>query len=517
MLRATFNRACAALVLLLLATPAFASVGKVMFVLGGASIERGKTAVAAQRGQHLESGDILVTSLSGRMHVRMDDGAVITLKPDSRFELTDYAVDDEPESQPTGTPEATATTPAEAPLVRTRSSGRAFMSLLKGGFRTITGLIGKADKEAYQIKTPVATIGIRGTHYEIAVVDGQLFLAVWDGSIDINLPTGTVTFGQNQRFSFGVVSPDGTVTGLDEPPEVFGTGDTDPTLDLGDTAPGGGSADEDGDEQSDEQRPIEVASTDDPEELGDRVNDPDPKPDPANSVAAGSGPYRGTSGFTTAANTQGAAIDANGALTRFGAGHPDGTATYDIGTATATNTGFDPDSGIRWGRWADGVAQIAIVDGATENLDLSSQSLHYIAGPADDAPVIPITGAASYTLVGNTNPTDGNGNVGVLGSASLTANFTERTVNSVIDLAISDTVWSASGSGTIGDDSNLFDGNYDTVTVNGDSAGNSGIFDGFFSGDNDGSGLPDGAGLIYNLTNGTDSVTGGAVFGEPSP
>ena len=48
MLRAHLNRVCAAFVLLLMTAPAFAGVGKVMFVLGGASIERGQSAIAAQ-------------------------------------------------------------------------------------------------------------------------------------------------------------------------------------------------------------------------------------------------------------------------------------------------------------------------------------------------------------------------------------------------------------------------------------------------------------------------------------
>ena len=516
MLRAHLNRVCAAFVLLLMTAPAFAGVGKVMFVLGGASIERGQSAIAAQRGQQLESGDTLVTGLSGRMHVRMDDGAVISLKPDSRFELTDYAVEEAP------APAAQAPAPAEpdAPIVRTRSNGRAFMSLLKGGFRTITGLIGKADKEAYQIKTPVATIGIRGTHFEIQLINGELFLAVWDGAIDVLLPGGTTSFGDGQQFSFGLVNDEGEVTGFDEPPEAFGGTDDTSTLILGGRGESEGQGNGQGEDkdQTDQRRPVEVASTDDPEELDrDDDPDPDPEPDPVTPVATGAGPYRESSGFTTAALSRAVVIEESGDVTGFVAGHPDGAASYDVGTAAVTNTGFDPNTEIRWGRWADGVATIAIEGGATENLDLTSQSLHYIVGPTGDEPVLPITGTASYTLVGNTNPTDGNGNVGVLGSASLSANFTERTVDSVIDLAIADTVWNASGSGTLTDDSNLFSGTYDTVSVNGETAGNSGIFDGFFIGDGNNNGTPDGAGLIYNLTNGTDSVTGGAVFGEPSP
>lgn len=37
----------------------------------------------------------------------------------------------------------------------------------KGGFRTITGLISKSRPDAYAVRTPVATIGVRGTMFDI--------------------------------------------------------------------------------------------------------------------------------------------------------------------------------------------------------------------------------------------------------------------------------------------------------------------------------------------------------------
>jgi hypothetical protein len=38
---------------------------------------------------------------------------------------------------------------------------------VRGGFRAISGLIGKVDRQAYRVATPAATIGIRGTDYEV--------------------------------------------------------------------------------------------------------------------------------------------------------------------------------------------------------------------------------------------------------------------------------------------------------------------------------------------------------------
>jgi hypothetical protein len=44
------------------------------------------------------------------------------------------------------------------------------VSLVRGGFRSITGLIGKTNPDAYQIRTTTATVGIRGTDHEPMVI-----------------------------------------------------------------------------------------------------------------------------------------------------------------------------------------------------------------------------------------------------------------------------------------------------------------------------------------------------------
>jgi hypothetical protein len=38
-------------------------------------------------------------------------------------------------------------------------------SLLKGGLRSVTGLLGKRSPDAFKLNTATATIGIRGTHF----------------------------------------------------------------------------------------------------------------------------------------------------------------------------------------------------------------------------------------------------------------------------------------------------------------------------------------------------------------
>ena len=119
-----------------------------------------------------------------------------------------------------------------------------------------------------------------------------------------------------------------------------------------------------------------------------------------------------------------------------------------MGSASITNTGFDPTGSLRWGRWTAGTGTLD-ADTTTSDIDLTESSLHWVIAPLSTNPDRVITGSAEYVLVGNTDPTDNLGNRGVLGSASLLADFTNSIVESDVQLGIAGEVWTASGSGAI--------------------------------------------------------------------
>jgi len=210
------------------------------------------------------------------------------------------------------------------------------------------------------------------------------------------------------------------------------------------------------------------------------------------------------------ANNDTATFDGNNNLTGFSdPGESAQSTTFAIGSAENRNAGFDPISSIKWGRWGGGLATQSTNGGAAANLDLANESLHWVVVSQDEVvPTQVITGSASYTLVGNTDPTDNLGNVGVLGSANFSADFTNSTVESSLQLGINEQNWTASGTGDI--TANLFNGLYGTVSVNG-AAGGNGSFGGAFGGFG-ASGVPTGAGMTYQLSNGTATVSGAAVF-----
>ena len=141
--------------------------------------------------------------------------------------------------------------------------------------------------------------------------------------------------------------------------------------------------------------------------------------------------------------------DAQGRATQFNLPREalGGLATYTLGSAQVVQQGVDPETGMIWGRWSGGTAQ-ATRGGAVDSVNLVQSSLHYIIAGAQSGPVaLPLTGTATYDVIGSTSPTDFNGHVGTLNSAALNANFTNRTVDASVNLAINGQTWTGTANG----------------------------------------------------------------------
>jgi hypothetical protein len=57
------------------------------------------------------------------------------------------------------------------------------MSLVRGGLRTVTGLIGRSNKQSYKLQTATATIGIRGTGFLATSSDDGTRVRVSEGAV----------------------------------------------------------------------------------------------------------------------------------------------------------------------------------------------------------------------------------------------------------------------------------------------------------------------------------------------
>jgi hypothetical protein len=133
------------------AAPASAEVaGKVLFVAGSVTLER-TPPVALKAGDLVETGTVIATGEKSRAQILMNDGARVALRASSRYRVDEF-----------GLPAAVG---APTQVTTTRADGVSVATLLKGGFRSSTGAIGKDGAGTYEVRTPIGTLGIRGTDY----------------------------------------------------------------------------------------------------------------------------------------------------------------------------------------------------------------------------------------------------------------------------------------------------------------------------------------------------------------
>jgi hypothetical protein len=176
------------------------SAGKTIMAKGFVSAEINQKMRNLKRRSPVFTKDIVKTGSASITQLRMIDGGLLSLNPDSQLAINKYAFND------------------------STHEGNVSLSLLKGGFRTITGALKKGANN-YKMHTPVASIGVRGTYYEVELYKGDLYLATWDGIIDIEVLTGAdkhkFSLGPTLDYKFAVIRTDGSFEFSLSLPAVF--------------------------------------------------------------------------------------------------------------------------------------------------------------------------------------------------------------------------------------------------------------------------------------------------------
>lgn len=148
--------------------------------------------LATDAGAPLHEGDVITTGPQGELHVEMVDGGYLAARPGAHIKIVAYhlcgSIDD-----------------------------RSWLELVRGGMRFVTGWVARSNPPAYRLKTPVATIGIRGTDFEVQhldegdapapeevgtqmlVYEGATLLATAAGEIDV--PAGVAAFALDNLLS----------------------------------------------------------------------------------------------------------------------------------------------------------------------------------------------------------------------------------------------------------------------------------------------------------------------------
>lgn len=171
------------------------------------------------KGGPVYEGEVVSTSSSSYVNIAFSDGGRVLLRPDSRFEIQRY--------QYAGGSQAATAQASNQPA----QQESAFFRLLKGGFRAVSGLIGHTRHEDYAVQTPVATIGIRGTDYEVRICNGDcsdisptpndgLYAGVKSGGITLTNGGGSTTPNAGQYVY--IAGPAGTGIPMPTRPPALG-------------------------------------------------------------------------------------------------------------------------------------------------------------------------------------------------------------------------------------------------------------------------------------------------------
>ncbi|MEN0001602.1 MAG: FecR domain-containing protein [Pseudomonadota bacterium] len=136
---------------------AHAEVGTAVDVDQAATVTGTGGANGLQSGARVSVGDVIQTNRAGQVQLRFDDNTRIVVGPNSQFSIADIQ------------------------MSSSNSANRFAVDAVRGSFRFISG---KSPKNAFSIRTPNATIGIRGTTFDIEI-DRDTILASLRGVVEV--------------------------------------------------------------------------------------------------------------------------------------------------------------------------------------------------------------------------------------------------------------------------------------------------------------------------------------------
>jgi uncharacterized membrane protein YgcG len=163
------------LIAFLFAGWALADNAIVTSVTGNAQVQVG-TAPARdlRQGDVIQQGATVSTGAASSLVLRFDDGQIAALTANSRMTITAYKYN--PQS----------------------GNGNALLSLVSGGMRAITGLLGRVHPSQVTYRAATATIGIRGTDVTIVTLLGDVVVTVTEGAVSFTFNGQTIVIPAGQ-------------------------------------------------------------------------------------------------------------------------------------------------------------------------------------------------------------------------------------------------------------------------------------------------------------------------------
>lgn len=160
------------------------NIGQMVWVKGTVqAMAPNNSARSLTRRAPIYTEDTIMTGDTGSGEIIFTDGSIVTLRNRTIFKVEEYKF-----------------SPA-AP-----EDGQYTASLAKGGFRTITGLIAKDHTDHYEVRTPVATIGVRGTDYAVYYDGHTLYVKLVEGAVSVANRAGEIELDKDKNLAYAAIS-----------------------------------------------------------------------------------------------------------------------------------------------------------------------------------------------------------------------------------------------------------------------------------------------------------------------
>ena len=161
------------------------AIGLILSTSGNVTAEaEDGTVRRLRRRSPLYEGDTVITAVRSRAQIRFNDNGLVALQPETSFFVEEHTFNGQEDG-----------------------SESAVYRLFRGGLQAITGLIGNTNKSRYRFETPLATIGLRGTHWAATYCSTAcnglapgLYGGVAEGGIDVCNAGGCEAIDQDGYF-----------------------------------------------------------------------------------------------------------------------------------------------------------------------------------------------------------------------------------------------------------------------------------------------------------------------------
>ncbi len=390
--------------------------GVFQFVTGDVQVQSANGAAKrASKGTPLSVGETVLSEKSGTAQIKMGDGAIVVVQPGSRVTVVEFRYEG-----------------------REDGTERVRYRLDQGGFRAVTGVIGRANKGNYLIETPIAQMGVRGTDHESyyfaaaqqrggGMAQAGVYNKVNVGLVFIRTRAGEVVVAPNQV---------GYAASAGEAPTLLAgiPGFFNRTVGPQSRVP---RSPETGSAEAENFKPKvtqDVVTADGVILSGG-----------AGSAGGGSGAGGGAAGGAGAGGSGSVAgFDAGGGASAMRSGV---NLVIEANGAPLANSGGDAGFGIDWGTWTNGLAKVA---GNATNGGTHFMNGTQLTSAAQLAAMPATVVTATYNYAGGPAPTDQGGVQGTINSLSVGVNFgTQQITSYAVSATVGAANWTANGGGSL--------------------------------------------------------------------